>query len=451
MSGKDIRNAIIVGLAMFSIYFGAGNLIFPPHIGLLSGENWVMGLVGLIITGIALPILAVVAVSNAGGFHHISRPVARWFYFLFNIVMMYSIGLLITIPRTGAMAYESGTRILASGVDGDVLRIGTIVVYFVITAFFAINRSEVVDKLGKYLTPILISLLIGIVLLGIFNPLGTPSGGIDNAFYNAFITSYQTGDVGTGLLTAAVFIVALYQRGYKEPRANMRMVAASCFVAFLGLLFVYGGLEYVGATASGLFSADITETELLVGVIDGVGGSMATYALAVAVVLACLTTAIGICCVIAGFTEELTRGRIPYKVAVPLVCLIWTFQAMGGVSYIIAMAGPILLGIYPTMILLVVFGLFARVIPNDGIWKGAFLLVGIVSIYEAIASVVGDTMPLQAVYGAIPLADQGFAWLLPGVVGAVLGGVYWVVTKRSSPGTEAIREAAHGKVERQWA
>lgn len=388
-----------------------------------------------------------IAVGNAGGFHHISRPIARWFYILFNIVLMYSIALLVTIPRTGAMSYEAGTRILFEGLDGQVLKVVTIVVYFVITCYFAINRSEVVDKLGKVLTPALIVLLFGIVLLGVFNPLGTPTGGIDNAFYNAFITSYQTGDVGTGLLTAAVFIVALYQRGYKEPRANMRMLVASCAVAFLGLLVVYGGLEYVGATGSGRYPADIAETDLLISLIDTVGGSIALYALAVAVILACLTTAIGICCVVAGFTEELTRGRIPYKVAVPLICVIWTIQAMGGVSCIIAMAGPILLAIYPTMIMLVIFGVFARVIPNDGVWKGAFLLVGIVSIYEAIASVAGDAMPLQSLYAAIPLADQGFAWLLPGAVGAVLGGVLWAITKRPSPGTRGIRQAAEGQVE----
>ena len=122
---------------------------------------------------------------------------------------------------------------------------------------------------------------------------------------------------------------------------------------------------------------------------------------------------------------------------------------MGGVSAIIAMAGPILLAIYPSMILLVIFGLFARVIPNDGVWKGAFLLVGIVSIYEAVASVVGDSMPFQSLYAAIPLADQGFAWLLPGVVGAVLGGVLWAVVKWPNPGTNAIREAREGRIE-QW-
>ncbi len=447
MSRKDVQVAVVVGLAMFSIYFGAGNLIFPPHIGLLSGENWVIGLLGLITTGIALPILAVIAVGNAGGFHHLSRPIAPWFYVLFNVVLMYSIGLLVTIPRTGAMAYESGTRILLGGVDGQTLKVVTIVTYFIITAFFAINRSEVVDKLGKILTPALIVLLFGIVILGVLNPLGTPTGGIDNAFYNAFITSYQTGDVATGLLTAAVFIVALYQRGYKEPKSNLRMLAAACFVAFLGLLIVYGGLEYVGATASGQFSADIAETDLLIGLIDGVGGQIALYALAVAVILACLTTAIGICCVIAGFTEELTRGKIPYKAAVPLICVIWTFQAMGGVSYIIAMAGPILLAIYPSIILLVIFGLFVRVIPNDGVWKGAFLLVGIVSIYEAVASVVGDTMPWQSAYAAIPLADQGFAWILPAVVGGLLGGALWAATKWQSPGTHAIRNDARSKVE----
>lgn len=298
-----------------------------------------------------------------------------------------------------------------------------------------------IDKVGRILTPALIVLLIAIVFAGIINPLGTPSGGVENAFYNAFVTSYQTGDVGTGLLTAAVFIAALDRLGYTDPRINLKMLSGAAFIAFIGLFIVYGGLEYVGATASGDFSPDVEEAVLLVGIVERVGGSAALYGLAVAVILACLTTAIGICTVIAGFTEEITRGKFSYRMAVTVICVIWTIQAMGGISYIIAMAGPLILAIYPTMILLVIFGLFARWIPNDGIWKGAFLLVAIVSIYEAVASVVGDAMPFQSAYGAIPLAEAGFAWLVPGIVGAVLGGILWAVTKWRSPGTAAIREA----------
>jgi len=172
MENKNrFRDAMVVGFAMFAIYFGAGNLIFPPFIGFETGTNWAAGLVGLVLTGIALPILAVAAVANAGGtFKDLTRPINPWFYQGYNVLVMIGVGMLITIPRTAAVAYETGFSVILPMVDPGLLKPIAIIAFFALTYYFANDKSQVIDKVGKVLTPVLLVILVGIVILAIVNP-----------------------------------------------------------------------------------------------------------------------------------------------------------------------------------------------------------------------------------------------------------------------------------------
>lgn len=427
---RQFRDILVVGFAMFAIYFGAGNLIFPPFIGATSGIHWLSGLLGLVLTGIALPILAVVAVANAGGtFKDLTGPISPWFYQVYNVLVMIGVGMLITIPRTSAVAYETGVRILLPGVPESLLKWVAVIVYFGLTFYFANDRSKVIDKVGKILTPALLVILIGFVIMAIVKPVGVPiDTGMVNPFYSAFTNAYQTGDVLTGLLCAVIFIEAFRSKGYTDKASSLKMILGACGVAFAGLLVVYGGLEYLGATGNSFFAPDTDKTVLLTGLIKILAGSAGVYALAVAVALACLTTSVGLTTVVADFLKGLTKEKLSYRNGVILVCLVGIFQAMGGVERIIMIAGPIFMGIYPVSILLVILGLSKKLIPNDGVWKGSALLVVLVSLYDSVSiigMIVGFEMPagLTAVYQAIPLAAQGFAWVVPAIVGAAVGGV----------------------------
>lgn len=425
-----LRDALVVGFAMFAIYFGAGNLIFPPFIGFETGTHWVSGLIGLVMTGIALPILAVAAVANAGGtFKDLTRPITPWFHQVYNVLVMIGVGMLITIPRTAAVAYETGFSAILPTVDQGLLKPLAIIGFFALTYYFANDRSKVIDKVGKVLTPVLLIILVGIVILAIVNPLGSPvATELANPFYFAFTQAYQTGDVLTGLLCAVIFVEALRGKGYTEKASNVKMVLISCVVAFVGLFVVYGGLEYLGATGNSLFPAGTDHTALLTGLVQRLSGNVGLTALAVAVALACLTTSVGLTAVVADFLNGITKQSVSYKLGVALTCGIGILQAMGGVAKIIVIAGPIFMGIYPISILLVLLGLFSRFIPNDGVWKGAALLVVLVSLYDSfsvIGAIAGFQLPasLTNLYMAIPLAGQGFAWIVPAVVGGVIGGV----------------------------
>ena len=443
------RDMVIVGFAMFAVFFGAGNLIFPPHVGFQTGDAWLPGLMGLLLTGMLLPTIGVVAVGLGGGtFQRLTQPVAPWFGTVMTIVTMITVAWLITIPRTAAVAYETGMATLVPGAANGIGKTLLLVLYFVISLFFAIDRSSVIDKIGKYLTPALLILLTGIVIWAFVDPVGQPvPSRQDSPFAFGFVTDYQTGDVLTGLLFGVLFIEAIKAKHYAADQVFVPMIIGAAAITFAGLFVVYGGLEYLGATGSGLFTDDIGQAELLTALVSTLAGNFGAKALAVAVILACLTTAVGATAVMATYMAQWTGNRISYRAGAILTTLVALGQAFGGVDYIIGMAGPIFMLIYPVSICIAILGLFSRLFTNDGIWKGMAVATVLIGIYDSLAltgSMLGFTLPqwLQAAYGAIPLAEQGFAWVVPAIVGALIGGAIWSATGRQSVGNQP--EAAHG-------
>ncbi|WP_066401175.1 branched-chain amino acid transport system II carrier protein [Neobacillus mesonae] len=419
---KIVQNTIIIGFALFAVFFGAGNLIFPPSIGLASGTNWLQALIGFCITGIALPLLAVIAILNVGGkFENLTKPISPWFYKIFNLLLMVGIGMFVTIPRMAATTHELGVKALVPQVPSIV----TIIVFFAITFYFAMDKSNVIDKIGKFLTPLLVIILIFIVFKGIIDPIGTPIvTELKNPFSNAFINAYQTGDVVTGIFCAPIIIAAIIGHGYKG--GTMKKVAISATaIAGIGLLVVYGGLLYLGAAGSGLYPENIESTALVSGLIDRLLGSSGAVLLAITIALACLTSAIGVTAVIGDFLRDITNDKVSYRNGALLVCLVGAAIGMLGVEKIINYTLPIFLALYPVAIVLVFLGVFNKIISNPGTYRGAILLTFIVSLFETCGAIGLKIPAILNFISMMPFSANGFSWLVPAIVGAALGTVIY--------------------------
>lgn len=436
---SQFRDSLIIGFAMFAVFFGAGNLIFPPQIGFSAGDSWATALAGLSLTGMVLPILGVVAVGFGGGsFERLTRPIAPWFGTLLVFTTMIAIAWLITIPRTAGVAFETGVMTLIPSLDPTIGIAIFVPAYFLVSLYFAIDKNQVIDKVGRILTPVLLFLLFAIVIWAIVEPLGTPIKTAElTPFYLGFTTGYQTGDVFTGLLFGGIFLQAIGNRGYKEAAGFRNVLIGMSAVTFLGLFVVYGGLEYLGATGSGLLDRDLSHAALLTELVSALAGRVGAIALAVSVLLACLTTAVGATAVMAEYMTKWSRGRLSYRTAVIITTVMAGLQAFGGVHYIISIAGPIFMLFYPVGICIVVLGLFAPLFKNDGIWKGAALMALLIGAYDCahlLSGMLGFTIPMgiAQIYGAIPLAASGFAWVVPAVLGGIAGGITWKTLGRSS-------------------
>ncbi|MEG0371090.1 MAG: branched-chain amino acid transport system II carrier protein, partial [Clostridium sp.] len=204
---KSIKDIIIVGFALFAMFFGAGNLIFPPTLGLATGDAWLPGMIGFLVTGIGLPLLGILAASKAGGsLEDVGNKVNGTFSRIFAVAIMLSIGPLFAIPRTAATTFEIGVQPFFG--QSSTLMVAIVsIIFFAVTVYFSINPSTVVEKVGKILTPVLLISLLVIIVKGIFSPMGDPiSTGIEGSFGRGFTDGYNTMDALASMVFAGIVI-----------------------------------------------------------------------------------------------------------------------------------------------------------------------------------------------------------------------------------------------------
>ena len=415
------KDTIIVGLALFSTMFGAGNLIFPPQIGLFSGDQWVLGVLGLLLGGIILPVLALWAVNNVGDkAQDLMGHVSPWFYNAYYLIGCSFIAMGSTLPKSAATTHEMAIQPLFPNVPIWI----TVIVFFVLVYFFACDPNSVIDKLGKYMTPILVVLLAIVLIKGVISPLGTPvdTGIGGGAFGDAILTAYNTGDLTVGIMFASVILLDLRPRGYTGAESKKGGYMAGV-VSIVVLFAVYGTLTYIGACASGVYPQDTPQTALLSGIIQSIMGPVGMACLGGAVALACLTTAVGIGTTCVGFFYDFFKRKIPYKVLVLIACLIGIFMGITGVQNIVNYVTPIFLVVYPALIVNTVLGLLNKYLPNDGFYKGGVLMAVVVSLGDAVLSVNPNIGWLQSFMDLFPFSGLGFAWVVPTIIGMVVGAI----------------------------
>ncbi|MDY4080068.1 MAG: branched-chain amino acid transport system II carrier protein [Candidatus Metalachnospira sp.] len=410
-------DVLIIGLAFFANYFGAGNLIFPPMLGLQSGTQWVPGMIAMIISGVGLPILAIIVIGMRGSVQRITDHVHKRLYTLFiGLTMICCI--CVSIPRTAAVGIEMGLQ----GLWGGAPYIPAVIVYFIIAYFFAKDRGTALDKIGKILTPAMTVILFILVIKGAADPIGAPAEpSVDNSFINSFLGAYNTGDVIVSFLMATTFLGAITNKGYtgeQIKKVNLRAgtIAAIC------LAVIYGGLLYMGACVSGEYTPDsIGNAELLLTVIRSSGGQIAIYGLCMSVVLACLTTAIGQITAVADFFETETHGKLPYKVLVPVVCVAVILVASLGLDKIVAITSPTFSFSYAIALVLLLLGVFERFIPNDGGYKGAVYFTVVYASLDLLTQYGVHIGIVDGILNAIPLYNMGFGWIVPALMGFIIG------------------------------
>ncbi len=427
---KTNNDVLVVGVALFAMFFGAGNLIFPPYMGLLAGTAWPWALLGFLITGIGLPLMGIMAAARAGGtVEHLGRRVNPWFGRVLSIVVILAIGPLLAIPRTCATAFELGIRPSWPAFPPAIFSL----VFFGITFWFALNRSAVVDKIGKFLTPFLVITLAWIILKGVFTPLGSAiEVGLEGPFGRGFREGYQTMDAMASIVFAEIVIAALVFKGYSNVKDQVRMTSMAGVIAAVGLGLVYGGLMYLGATSSSIHPQSIERTDLLIAIAEGLMGGTGKFALGLAVSLACLTTSIGLTATVADYFSHLSRERLSYKLIAVITVVFSGVFATVGVTTIVNVAVPLLVTVYPVAIALIVLTMIGRPVADRTIYAGAVVGALLTSVPDALTAAGLPIAFLNRAVAAIPFSAGGFAWMIPTVVGALVG---WVLvrTGRSRP------------------
>ncbi|MHC5308864.1 branched-chain amino acid transport system II carrier protein [Myroides sp. LJL116] len=424
MGFKRYSDATTIGFALFAMFFGAGNIILPPIIGLMTGSDWSFAVAGFSITAILGPFLGILAVLFSGdSFTDLGKRINSTLGWILATAIILSIGPLVAIPRTAATTYEIGVLSVFPSIDPGMGAIISSIVFFGITALLSISPSKVVDIIGKYLTPLLLVILIWLLVIGITNPID-PAMLADlknpEAFRIGFTEGYQTLDVLASVIYAGIIITAVKSKGYVKMGEKTNVALLSGFIAMFCLLFIYGGLVYLGVTSGYEYSGSLKRTELLLHISNGLLGKSGTLVLALCIALACLTTAIALVCATGTFFHSLTKGRLSYRLVVILTCVFSAVLAVEGVDKIIEYAGPFLGVIYPiTLTLILYMVVFGKVVYRKAPFVAAILMTTILSLFSFSGSVAlgygnGEySTMVNKVVNAIPLASYDVPWLIP--------------------------------------
>lgn len=415
-------DSVVVGFAMFATFFGAGNMIFPPYLGNMSGKSWFVGFLCFILADAGLALMTVFAmIRKDGSIWSVFSRLGNGPMYIITVITMFIVGPTLCIPRTCATTFEMG--VLPFLPDFNPWVFSTL--FFALVFVLIIHRSRVVDIIGKYMTPILLASLAVLILKGVVTPLGqidTPAA-LDSTAKEGFLAGYQTMDVLGSLAFTLIVIRSIRQKGYTSHESSVSIVSWASLVAALGLFVVYGGLSYLGASTSALELGTFNQASLLVTITKLLLGSGGMILLAVTVLFACLTTAVGLASAAGDFFYHLIHKKIPYRWIVAGICVIAVVISNVGISAMITIATPVLNVLYPLLLTQIVLSFFDNKIKKDSVFKGAALGV-LVTCVLGVAADFGA--PTDFVY-YLPLSSIGLYWILPALAGGLAG---WLVLRK---------------------
>ena len=275
MNNKKALDVVVVGFALFSMFFGAGNLLFPPYLGLVSGTNWIVSLTGFILTDIILALVVVMAAVKFDGDLDLTLSRAgKKFARAIIIASILCIGPLLAIPRNGATTYEMGIAPIL-GFDTPVAKLIVSIIFFGLTLLLTIRPSKVVDIIGKFLTPVLLVCLAILIIMGIINPIGDLSSSQlieNNLFAEGVAQGYQTLDTLAAVAFSTVAITAIIQRGYSDSKEKVKLTLQSGLISGVFLALVYAGLTYLGSMLSTTYGVDTPQASLMVVITNAILG-----------------------------------------------------------------------------------------------------------------------------------------------------------------------------------
>lgn len=424
---KKTKDYLIIGFALFSMFFGAGNLIFPPFLGQILGENYWLGIIGFTITGVGLPLLGLLAATkNNGNFEEMSLKVGKNFSKIYSIILFLMIGPMLAIPRTAATTFEISISPNFANFSPLIFTI----IYFAINLIFVLRPSKIIETIGKFLTPALLLILVFLITKGILNPVaGYSSTTITNPLSRSLIEGYQTMDALASIIFASLIIGAVKSKGYKENQIVKVTVKAS-IIAIIGLGIVYGGLIVLGSRTGSLANG-MTNSGLLIFLSKSILGHLGKIAIGIALGLACLTTSIGLLSAGGEFFERVSNKKLKYKTNVIVMCITSILIANMGLDKIVSFSATILNIIYPITIVLILLNLADKLVKGQIVYKISVYTTLTISILTFLA---GFNPSLNSILSILPMYQVGFGWVLPALIAFVISNI--LVKKETSANSE---------------
>lgn len=441
MQNDKLKPSLIIpiGLMLFSFFFGAGNLIFPPVLGQMAGENIGWGMLGFCLSGVGFPLLGVLAVAmkKSDNPDAIAMPMHPLYARAVTVLCALAIGPLFAIPRTAAVSFDTGvSALLPAAFDGFGLPLYS-VFFFILTYFFSINPSKIIGSIGNFLSPMLLICLGVLVVCVLVNPTGSlqmPNPEFTTTpFFRGFQEGYNTMDLLAAILFGSITIKAIEAQGITDKAVLTKLCSYAGMIAAFFLAIIYVALAYTGALSINVFGIIPNGATLLSKICTYYMGFGGQIVLALIIFFACLTTSIGLTTAISGYFAELSNNRIQYERLVLFISAFSLFVANFGLENIINFSIPVICMLYPIIIALVILNIGHVIIQDDSLtFRLCLTLTTIFAIFDGLRVANIRFMALDNFLAQnLPLFDIGFGWVVPCFGGIVLGLLCKSFTKKA--------------------
>jgi branched-chain amino acid:cation transporter, LIVCS family len=424
MKTLKTRDIVALGFMTFALFLGAGNIIFPPSVGLAAGQFQWSAALGFLLTGVGLPLLGVVALARVGGgLDTLTSPIGKVAGTLMGLAIYLTIGPFFATPRTATVSFEVGMAPFTGNTPGALLAFTS--GYFLLVMLLSLFPGKLMDNIGKIITPALIVVLALLGGAACIAPAGDITAAVEayNSFGKAlgqgFVQGYQTMDALASLVFGILIVASIKSAGVTDARLHTRYTIMAGVIAAIGLGLVYLSLIYLGAKSGTVVPADASGVQILTAYVESTFGTGGILLLAAVILLACLTTGVGLISACSAYFSELLG--VKYRTVVIVLSVFSAAVSNQGLAQLIAVAVPVLVCIYPVAIALIALGLLSK------LWKHprrvfipvmtVALVFGIVDAIKAI----GWSVP--AIFDSLPGSSMGLSWLLPVAVVLVIAGV----------------------------
>ncbi|PLR86775.1 branched-chain amino acid transport system II carrier protein [Bacillus canaveralius] len=417
---------LFIGLMLFSMFFGAGNLIFPPFLGAQSGTAFWLAMAGFTLTAVGLPFAVLLAVSLAkGGAQAIGNRVHPYFSAIFMVIVYLSIGPFLAIPRNANVAFEMGVMpfVPESASSALVLFLYT-VIFFSLVFVISLNPSKMEKYMGRWITPALLLSMVVLCAVGFANldaPLQAPAADYQaGAFFKGFLEGYNTMDALASLAFGIVILTAIQQRGVRDEKQLTKYTLKAAVIAAVLLTLVYVSLGLIGGkmAVNGPFE---NGTEILSAASTLLLGQSGTALLGFIFTLACFTTVVGLTAACGQYFSKLIP-KATYKSVVLVITLVGFTLSNLGLSQILKVSVPFLVTAYPLTIVLITLAFFNRYFKNTKkVYGSAMLFTGVFAVIGGLNTFGLDLGPLQTLREVLPFSSVGLEWVVPALVGTGVG------------------------------
>lgn len=410
-----------ISVMLFGLLFGSGNLIFPPMLGNQSGSSMIIALIGFVVTAVLFPVLGILAIAKSNGVENLGARVGTLFSIVYPAVVFLAIGPGIAIPRNGSLAFEmSVAPYIAEGSSLILPRLIYTLIFFGLTYFLSVNPGKMVDRMGKGLIPVLFVLILIFFtgsVMSLPTDIATPTVDYQTPFVTGLLEGYHTMDILAALNFGLVIALTIKRYDIEDEKAVIKYSSGAGLVAGSLLLIVYSMLAYVGMIASAGNQDVANGGEILFNITNNVFGVFGSVILILIFTLACLTTAVGLVTSVSEYFSELTDNKITYRQWMSFFTLISFVLANFGLNSILKFSLPVLVGIYPTAIVLIIMALLQDTFDFKRLsYRGTIYVTLFISIISGFKE-ANIKLPLLSDLAAfLPLSAEGLEWILPAVI-----------------------------------